>query len=959
MTRLSGRSVTAGAAALVSCTAMLAALPAGPAWARPALAGSAAGGAGAARTGATAGTVTRAVARHTGGVAGTPGRAGQAAARPGTNLLLNPGAQTGAASAHGWDSVTIPGWQVVSGLPTVVRYGTPGFPPASGRWPAVPGGQLFAGGAGGTARLRQLVSLRRVPGSATGPGLAADSGSATDPGLPTDPGLRGTAMPGPGMRYDLSAWLGGTAHSSAAVTVAFLAATGQVLRRAALGPVGKGTRMSRHAATGTVPPRAATARVTLVLATTLTNIDGPYAPKAGYDWAVADGLRFSVSAPVRRPPPLVPPAAHVPRYQHVFLFYFENEDFGSVIGNTRQAPYLNSLLPHGSLLADFFAEEHPSDGNYLALAGGSTFGVPLTDPLEINPRYTIPARNIGDLLGAAHETWKEYLQSANGPCDDTVHGYYWDDDLPMTYFADVRNRPAYCSAHLVPLQSLRTDLAAVATTPDFAWLGANDCADMEGCGIRAGDEFLATELGAIERSPAWRTQRSLAIITFDEDGYDHEHPAQRVASLILGSAGVRQGYVSHARYTHYSLLRTIEAALGLGTLTPNDRYAAPVNDVFGHQPARPAPAGALRAARPAAAPAPAAVARTAAGHGAGAAPAGARQPTAFVVNSGSGTVTPVDLATRRAGPAIPVGASPQAIAMTPGGRTAYVANTGSGTVTPIDTATRRAGTPIRVGSAPGAIAITPDGRTAYVANTGSGTVTPIDTATGRAGTPIRAGASPRAIAITPDGRTAYVLDWGGAAVTPIDTATGRAGPPIHVGSYPFAMAFAPGGRTAYVAGYGSNTVTPVNVATGLAGPGIPAGQAPDALAVSPDGRTVYAVGGDSDTVIPIGTGTGRARRAIPVGYSPAAIAISGTTAFVVNTISGTVTPVSTRTGRPGPPIPAGVYNYPTAITLAPSGGTAVVVGTYAGKVTLIDTRTRHAIAQVKVGAYPVAAAVAG
>ena len=80
---------------------------------------------------------------------------------------------------------------------------------------------------------------------------------------------------------------------------------------------------------------------------------------------------------------------------------------------------------------------------------------------------------------------------------------------------------------------------------------------------------------------------------------------------------------------------------------------------------------------------------------------------------------------------------------------------------------------------------------------------------------------------------------------------------------------------------------------------------------------------------------------------------------MVNTISGTVTPVSTTTGHAGPPIPAGVYNYPTAITLAPGGGTAVVVGTYAGKVTLIDTRTRHAVAQVKVGAYPVAAAVAG
>ena len=49
---------------------------------------------------------------------------------------------------------------------------------------------------------------------------------------------------------------------------------------------------------------------------------------------------------------------------------------------------------------------------------------------------------------------------------------------------------------------------------------------------------------------------------------------------MLGSKDVRRGFVSHTRYTHYSMLRTIEAALGLGTLTHNDRYAQAMNDVF-------------------------------------------------------------------------------------------------------------------------------------------------------------------------------------------------------------------------------------------------------------------------------------------------------------------------------------------------------------------------------------------
>jgi YVTN family beta-propeller protein len=856
-------------------------------------------------------------------------RSARPIAPPGSNLLVNPGADAGDTSRQGWDAVTIPGWQIRQGLPTVVSYGTRGFPPAADAGTQGRGDRVFAGGAGGTAVLTQQIPLR----------TAAGGGVRT------------------GTRFRISAWLGGTAVSKASFAVVFRSGTGRTLGERSIGPVGGSGDAShpdfaRQQGSGVLPAGTRSAEAELTLWTSLKNYNGPDAPLVGYDRAVAGSLSLSVAAPARRAV-LTPPAARVPRYQHVFLFYFENEDFRQIIGNTRQAPYLNSLLPHASLLGQFYAEEHPSDGNYLALAGGSTFGVPLDDPAEENPLYTIDARNVGDLVDAAHETWKGYLQSAAGPCDNTVHGYYWDDDLPMMYFADVRGQPSYCASHMVPLPELATDLKQASTTPNFAWVSPDDCFDIESCGIKAGDDFLKAELGLIMRSPTWTRQRSLAIITFDEDNTDYQHPAQRVATIVLGSRGVRPGYTSPVRYTHYSLLRTIEAALGLGTLTRNDLYAQPLNDIF-------APSVTVRAAvAPLTAPAVASAAtptRAARATGAAARDPG---PTAFVVNYASDTVTPVSMARRQAEPAIGVGADPSAIAITPDGRTAYVVNSGSGTVTPISTATRRAGRAIRVGADPSAIAITPDGRTAYVTNSGSDTVTPISTATGRPGAAIRTGAYPKALAITPGGRTLYVLNWAGGSVTPIATSTDTPGRAIGVGSFPSAIAIAPDGATAYVVNYGSDTVTPIATAIGTAGPPIGVGQAPNSIAISPSGRTAYVVDGDTDAVTPIATATGTAGPAVSVGYSPVAVAVSraGTTAYVVNVISGTVTPLSTSSGRAAAPLSVGLYDYPTALTFGLSASSALVIDTYAGRVTPVDVATGRVYPAITVGGYPVAAAI--
>jgi len=149
-----------------------------------------------------------------------------AQAASGVNLLENPSGTAGATSAQGWDAVTIPGWQVATGLPTVVQYGTAGFPRAAGAWPASRG-RIFAGGAGGTARLVQRVLLL----------------------LPS-----GQAAP-VGTRYRLAAWLGGTVNSWASVVVRFVSPAGRQLGSAAVGPVGRvsGGVFSPRSGSGVLP----------------------------------------------------------------------------------------------------------------------------------------------------------------------------------------------------------------------------------------------------------------------------------------------------------------------------------------------------------------------------------------------------------------------------------------------------------------------------------------------------------------------------------------------------------------------------------------------------------------------------------------------------------------------------------------------------------------------------------
>jgi YVTN family beta-propeller protein len=144
---------------------------------------------------------------------------------------------------------------------------------------------------------------------------------------------------------------------------------------------------------------------------------------------------------------------------------------------------------------------------------------------------------------------------------------------------------------------------------------------------------------------------------------------------------------------------------------------------------------------------------------------------AYVANTGSNSVSKIDLANNTVVATISVGTSPYEVAINPLGTFAYVANMNSGTVSKIDMATDTVVATITVGSIPHGVAINPLGTFAYVShpssNSGSGTVSKINLITNGVGAATVVGINPYDIAINPAGTFAYAANTGSNSVSKI------------------------------------------------------------------------------------------------------------------------------------------------------------------------------------------------
>lgn len=267
------------------------------------------------------------------------------------------------------------------------------------------------------------------------------------------------------------------------------------------------------------------------------------------------------------PTTYTPQSGALPNFSHVFVIVMENKSYGDIIGNG-DAPYINSLAQTYGLATRYFAIGHPSLPNYLALTGGSTFGV-TSDCTDC----FVQGNNIVDALEGGHKTWHAYMEDMPSPCYLGNSAPYAQKHDPFIYYDDIRTNPARC-ANIVPLTQLTSDLQSN-TPPDFLWITPNLCHDMHNCSVSDGDTWLASFVPTILASSAWK-QGGVLFITWDEGEADNSGccgfaAGGHIVTLVISPLG-KAHFTSATPYDHYSLLRTICAAW---KLTPPGDAASP------------------------------------------------------------------------------------------------------------------------------------------------------------------------------------------------------------------------------------------------------------------------------------------------------------------------------------------------------------------------------------------------
>jgi len=244
----------------------------------------------------------------------------------------------------------------------------------------------------------------------------------------------------------------------------------------------------------------------------------------------------------------------LPRPAHVVVIVEENKSGWQIVGNRRNAPYINELIDRGALFTHAHGVSHPSLPNYFALFAGVT-----NTNRDDCPALGIPrdAPNLASELHAAHLSFAGYSESLPEPgFIGCWAGRYARKHAPWVHFSNVPPSENLPFSRFPAYDNLPTVSFVIPDVED----------DMHDGSIAEGDAWLSKKLGPLVEWAA--THDTLIVLTWDE-GND---PFNTIPTIFYGPM-VQPGRYAE-RVDHYRVLRTLEDLYGLphagqsGSVTP-------------------------------------------------------------------------------------------------------------------------------------------------------------------------------------------------------------------------------------------------------------------------------------------------------------------------------------------------------------------------------------------------------
>lgn len=298
--------------------------------------------------------------------------------------------------------------------------------------------------------------------------------------------------------------------------------------------------------------------------------------------AAAEQNSQGAAAPSASTPSASTPAAVQSSAHHIFIMSEENQSYSSVIGNTSQMPYINSLLAKGTLWSNYYSNAHGSMLSYIESLSGQTFQCNGND---CSLSYPITGPSLMDLMNAKGMAWKGYFdglsscgqlapQSTNWIINPDSNGAqnYYQRHTGFPWYAVGSATIATCKAGgngWWPMSQLTTDLA----NKSFGylnWITPDGTSDGHDGSLQQLDAFLAKWLPPLLASSYFQPGGDgILIIWWDEaalsdvgcGGPDGTSCGGRVPMIVIGP-GIQANNQDATPSNHDTLLRFMQEQLG-------------------------------------------------------------------------------------------------------------------------------------------------------------------------------------------------------------------------------------------------------------------------------------------------------------------------------------------------------------------------------------------------------------